>query len=161
VVSDAVMVSLQPVFGNASGSLSSGHGKFKPGRSLRGTKAAARDLIAQALTEAQQHEDAEASLFVAAPGNPKTRGHSPQPDPARGVRAADRLRPRRGFADPGKEIERAVQSARLKRPVGLNPRGCAASAPRRRQLRLPPTSPNEPRHACDRALPQSDRSDGC
>src|SRR6185437_15739539 len=102
-------------FADEGGSVSSGNGKFKPGDGCAGTRAGARDLFTQALTEAQEYEDAEASLFVllATPGNAQTHHHCPKPDPSRRVRATDRLGPRRGFADPGEEIERAIQDPRL------------------------------------------------
>src|SRR6185437_14790209 len=50
-------------FADEGGSVSSGNGKFKPGDGCAGTRAGARDLFTQALTEAQEYEDAEASLF--------------------------------------------------------------------------------------------------
>src|SRR5580704_16081429 len=153
-------------FANASGSLSSASRKFKPGERPRGTKAAVRDLFAQALTEAQEHEDAEASLFaiVATPGNAKTHHHSANLDPSRRVRATDRFGSGRGLADAGEKIEWAAQDARLgahAQSVRLNPRGCAASAPRRRRIRSPRASPIAPRHVCDTASPLSDRNGGC
>src|SRR5579859_5072548 len=143
--------------------------KIQASRRSRGTNAEARDLFAQALVEAQEHEDAEASPFPLAPGNAKTLPHSPTPGRPPRVRAANRQRPGRGFADPGEEIERPVEgacvsaSAGLRPPMseGVRPNECAASVPRKPLLPMKRAAPAGPRHACDTAWPRSDRNGRC
>src|SRR5262249_32193221 len=84
--------SMQPVFAAR---------KIKAARESAGTNASAHDLIAQALiTEAQEHEDAEASVVAAreAAAGGQARQFSPTSGRPGRVRAADRLWPRRRLA---------------------------------------------------------------